>query len=91
MSAERTEPVEVERKQVRSEALPLGARPSRDHRGWSITLPVRAETVDVVRATVAVEEVVVRTHFVEEPATVHGLTRRRETLEVDGEARAAVT
>ena len=87
MSVERTDPVEVERKELRREVLPLDARASRDRRGWSITLPVRAESVQVVRETVAVQEVVVTAHFVEEPTTVRGLTRRRETLEVDGEAR----
>ena len=91
MSAERTGPVEVERKHLRSDSLQLDAHPSRDGRGWSITLPVRAETVEVVRETFAVEEVVVTTHFIEEPTTVEGLTRRREVLELDGQATQAAT
>lgn len=89
MNAERTDPAEVERRQLRSDPLPLEASPKRDGDTWSITRPVRAETVEVLRETVTVEEIVVTTHFVEEPPSVPSLSRKRETLEVDGEAREA--
>jgi uncharacterized protein (TIGR02271 family) len=72
------------------ERLPLDANWTRSEDGWLITLPLRAERIEVTREAVETEEVVVRTEVVRDVERVQAEALREE-LRVETRGDAGVT
>ena len=70
--------------------LPLDATWTRTEDGWLITVPVRAERIDLTRETVETEEIAIRREVVREIERVHAELLREE-LHVETTGRAEVT
>lgn len=75
---------------ARNERLPLEASWTKAEDGWVVTLPLRAERVEVTRETVETEEVVVRTEVERDVERVQAEALREE-LRVETRGDAEVT
>jgi uncharacterized protein (TIGR02271 family) len=75
---------------ARMERLPLDADWTRSEDGWLITLPLRAERIEVTREAVETEELVVRTEVVRNVERVQAEALREE-LRVETRGDAEVT
>jgi uncharacterized protein (TIGR02271 family) len=72
------------------ERLPLDASWMPTEDGWLITLPVRAERIEVTREAVETEEIVIRTEVIRDVERVEAEARREE-LRVESRGDAEVT
>ena len=69
------------------ERLPLDATWTRTEDGWLVTVPVRAERIELTRETVETEEIGIRRDVVRETERVQAeLLREELTVETIGKA-----